>query len=70
MKNHRAENTATRRMFRLSAVEAPNHSKLGWTKSWRTISNATMPPRYPIPQPKPLTLPMFCGVEIWVSMAL
>ena len=29
MKNHRAENTATRRMFRLSSVEAPNHSKLG-----------------------------------------
>ena len=70
MKNHRAENTATSRMFRLSAVEAPNHSKLGWTKSWSTISSATMPPRYPMPQPKPLTLPMFRGVEIWASMAL
>ena len=70
MKNHRAENTATRRMFRPSSVEAPNHSKLGWTNSWSTTSSATMPPRYPMPQPKPLTLPMFFGVEIWASMAL
>ena len=57
-------------MFRLSAVEAPNQFTLGWTKSWSTTSSATMPPRYPMPQPKPLTLPMFRGVEIWVSMAL
>ena len=29
-----------------------------------------MPPKYPIDQPKPETLPMFCGVEICRSMAL
>ena len=45
-------------------------SKLGWTNSCSTISSATMPPRYPMPQPKPLTLPMFFGVEICASMAL
>ena len=70
MKNHRAENTATSRMFRLSSVDAPNQSKLGWTNSCSTISSATMPPRYPMAQPNPLTLPMFFGVEIWASMAL
>ena len=47
MENHQAQNPATRRMLRLSAVEAPNQSTLGWTKSCSTISSATMPPRYP-----------------------
>ena len=70
MKNHSAEKIATSRMFRESWVDAPNHSKEGWTKSCSTNNKATIPPRYPIPQPKPLTLPMFLGVETWASMAL
>ena len=68
--NQSAENTATSRMFRPSSLEAPAQSTTGWMNTTRTITRATMPPTYPMAQPKPLTRPTVAGVEICVSMAL
>lgn len=35
-----------------------------------TSRRATMPPMYPIPQPRPETRPKVAGEDTWVSMAL
>lgn len=58
------------RTFQPSSEVTPNQPTSGKMNPTRMIASSTIPPRYPMPQPKPDTLPTFAFVEICRSIEL
>ena len=76
--NHSAETRIASRTSK-APPSAPNGtasspwlsgSPKGWRNSTNRMRSSTIPPTYPMPQPKPETLPIVFGVETCTSIAL
>ena len=67
---HSAQAIMQARMSRPASLVTPNHPTSGPINPTYKMSSSTIPPTYPIPQPKPETRPTVPGLEISETMAL